>query len=223
MARATSNGGWRAGLAMGLAVIGLAAAVSPERPAAARATIEATSPNDAWLDRLDGKYQQLFDAPAPNGGIPLVHMLNYYDSYNKAYGVDDSEVDGILTFYGNTTFYGLNDAMWAKYRLGAFLETNDPKTGKPALINPWRVEPEVIGMRLPQASIESLQRRGATFLICNNALGVFAQMVAQKQGLDASQVYQDMKANILPEVTLVPAMVIAIQKAQARGIAYHRQ
>ncbi|MGE0554147.1 MAG: hypothetical protein AB7R55_12025 [Gemmatimonadales bacterium] len=218
-----ANGGWKGGLVMGLAVIGLAAAISPERALNEGVAGEATSPADAWLDRLDGKYQQLFDAPAPNGGVPLVHMLNYYDTYNQAYGVEDSEVDGILTFYGTTTFFGLNDAMWAKYRLGAFLELDDPTTGEPAVVNPWRVEPEVIGMKLPQASIESLQQRGATFLLCNNALGVFANMVARQQGLDGAEVYEDMKANVLPGVTLVPAMVIAIQKAQARGIAYHRQ
>lgn len=218
-----ANGGWKAGLVMGLAVVGLAAAISPERALHEGVAVEATSPDDAWLERLDGKYQQLFDAPAPNGGVPLVHMLNYYDTYNQAYGVRDSEVDGILTFYGTTTFFGLNDAMWAKYRLGAFLDLDDPKTGEPAVVNPWRVEPEVIGMKLPQASIESLQKRGATFLLCNNALGVFANMVASQQGLDGAEVYQDMKANVLPGVTLVPAMVIAIQKAQAKGIAYHRQ
>jgi hypothetical protein len=30
-------------------------------------------------------------------------------------------------------------------------------------------------------------------------------------------------ANLLPKVTIVPAMVIAIEKAQAAGIRYNRQ
>ncbi|HMA25292.1 MAG TPA: hypothetical protein VKP00_14885, partial [Gemmatimonadaceae bacterium] len=170
-----------------------------------------------------GSHRELFDAPAPNGGIPLVHMLNYYDTYNKAYATPDRDVNGILTFYGSTTFYGLNDAMWAKYRLGEFLETNDPTTGKPATVNPWRVAPVALGMTLPQASIESLQKRGGTFIICNNALGIFAGLLAQARGLSTDSVYADLKANILPGVTLVPGMVIAIEKAQGRGIAYHRQ
>ena len=41
--------------------------------------------------------------------------------------------------------------------------------------------------------------------------------------LVGDQVYADLKANILPGVTLVPGMVVAIEKAQERGIAYHRQ
>lgn len=65
------------------------------RPTPAYAA-NASSPNDAWLDRLNGKHRQLFDAPAPNGGIPLVHLMNFYDSYNSAYGVKDKDVNGIL-------------------------------------------------------------------------------------------------------------------------------
>ena len=33
----------------------------------------------------------------------------------------------------------------------------------------------------------------------------------------------DLKANLLPAVTIVPAMVIAIEKAQVAGIKYNRQ
>lgn len=177
---------------------------------------------EEWLTRLTGTYRQLFDAPAPAGGIPLVHVLNYYDTYNKAFNVSDKDVNAVLTFYGATTFYALSDAAWAKYNLGAFLDTRDAK-GVPATANPWRAAPEIIGMTLPQASIEGLQKRGATFIVCNNALTIFSGLVAKKNGLDPAAVYQDMKANILPGVTLVPGMVIAIEQAQKAGLTYHRQ
>jgi intracellular sulfur oxidation DsrE/DsrF family protein len=178
--------------------------------------------HDAWLTKLDGKHRQLFDAPSPDGGIPLVHVLNYYDTFNAAFGVADRDVDAVLTFYGKTTFHGLNDAMWAKYDLGAFLGENDA-SGRAHTANPWRANPTIIGMSLPQASIESLQKRGASFIICNNALSIFSGLVARSRGLDAKVVYDDMKANILPGVTLVPAMVIAIGQAQNAGLTYHRQ
>jgi intracellular sulfur oxidation DsrE/DsrF family protein len=179
--------------------------------------------HDAWLNGLTAKHRQLFDSPDPAGGVPLVHILNYYETYNKAYGVADKDVNAIGTFYGMTTFYGVNDAMWAKYRIGEFLKTNDAVTGKPATANPWRVAPVAIGLTLPQASIESLQKRGATFIICNNALTIFSGLLANARGLKADEVLADLKANILPGVTLVPGMVVAIEKAQERGISYHRQ
>jgi hypothetical protein len=215
-----------AGLGLALAFMSALGGVAAFTHTAVANAAEASTPevnNEAWLDALKGTHRELFDAPAPAGGIPLVHVMNYYDTYNKAYNVKDKDINGILTFYGTTTFYGLNDSMWAKYRLGEFLETNDPATGKPAVANPWRTTPVVLGMTLPQASIESLQKRGATFIICNNALGIFAGLLAQARGLPTDQVYADLKANILPNVTLVPGMVVAIEKAQGRGIAYHRQ
>ena len=205
---------------------GLATTIAATRVAAsaARTTASASTTNgDAWLDRLNGSHRELFDAPMPAGGIPLVHLMNYYDTYNKAYDTKDADINGILTFYGGTVFYGVNDAMWAKYRLGEFVEAMDAKTNKPAVSNPWRVAPVALGLTLPQASIESMQKRGATFIICNNALTIFSGMLAQARGLSADSVYADMKANILPGVTLVPGMVVAIEKAQGRGIAYHRQ
>jgi len=199
--------------------VGIAAA----EPAKALATRPGPKePSNKWLDGLTSKHKQFFDAPTANGGVPLVHVMNYYDTYNKAFNVKDADIDAVLTFYGATTFYGLNDAAWTKYQIGEFLETNDA-TGKPATANPWRAAPVVLGMTLPQASLESLHKRGATLILCNNALTIFSALLAQKRGLDPNAVYQDMKANILPEVELVPGMVVAVEQAQRAGLSYHRQ
>ena len=186
-------------------------------------TVSSIEPSNAWLGKLKAKHRQFFDNPNPNGGIALVHVLNYYDTYNKAFGVKDADVKAVLTFYGATTFYALNDAMWSKYKLGEFLDTTDPATGKPATANPWRSAPVILGLTLPSASIESLSKRGATLILCNNALGIFAGLLAQKRGLETNAVYEDLKANILPGIDLVPGMVIAVEQAQRAGLTYHRQ
>ena len=86
-----------------------------------------------------------------------------------------------------------------------------------------RAAPLILGGAIPAAGIESLQKRGATFILCNDALTIFSGMLAQARGLDAKVVYEDMKANVLPGVVVVPAMVIAIEQAQAAGLSYHRQ
>ncbi|MGQ0650461.1 MAG: hypothetical protein ACT4P7_23215 [Gemmatimonadaceae bacterium] len=183
----------------------------------------AVEPNNRWLEGLKAKHRQFFDSPSPNGGIGLVHVMNYYDTYNKAFGVKDADIDAVLTFYGATTFYGLTDAAWAKYRLGEFLDTNDPATGKPATSNPWRTSPVILGLTLPTASIEALHKRGTTFILCNNALQIFSGFLAAKRGLDAGVVYADLKASILPSVDLVPGMVVAVEQATRAGLSYHRQ
>ena len=212
--------------AFGALAVGILAAAAPAAIPSALAAQQAAAvkPGDDWLKGLTSSHKQFFDAPQPAGGVPLVHVMNYYDTYNKAYDVKDADIDAVLTFYGLTTFYGLNDAMWDKYKLGEFLETDAPgKAGTRATANPWRAAPVVLGMNLPQASIEGLQKRGTTFILCNNALTIFSGMVAQKRGLDPAAVYADMNRNILPGVHLVPGMVVAIEQAHRAGLSYQRQ
>jgi hypothetical protein len=198
------------------------AAVVVATVAATRPETSAAAPEDKWLKNATARHRQLFDFPASAGGIPLVHMMNYLDTWNKAYGVPDKDINAIGTFYGSTTFHGVSDAMWAKYRIGEFLNEKDA-AGTPFTKNPWRTTPVVMGMELAPASIESLQKRGATFILCNNALGILSGMLAKARGLDEKVVYEDLKANILPGVELIPGMVVAIEQAHKAGISYHRQ
>lgn len=207
-------------VALGAVALATAAAVAMS-VAPSRLDARTAEPVNAWL-KSNAKHRQLFDFPSTGGGIPLVHIMNYYDTYNKAYKVADKDVNAIGTFYGSTTFHGVSDAMWAKYRIGEFLGEKDAN-GVAFTKNPWRVAPVVLGMELQPASIESLQKRGATFIICNNALGIFSGLLAKARGLEADAVYNDLKANILPGVELIPGMVVAIEQAQKAGIAYHRQ
>ena len=210
--------------AVAIPTLALATAMRPHRlDATVTSGVHTIVPSNEWLEELKGKHRQFFDNPSPNGGVALVHVLNYYDTYNQAFGVKDADINAVLTFYGATTFYGLTDAAWAKYRLGEFLDTRDPATGKPATSNPWRTAPVVLGLTLPSASLESLHKRGATLILCNNALTIFSSLLAAQRGLEAKDVYEDLKANILPGVHLVPGMVIAVEQAQRAGLTYHRQ
>src|SRR3954467_12417642 len=207
-------------LLFGSALTVTTASVFTLTPKAARATT--VEPSSRWLDSVKAPHRQLFDSPMPLDGVPLIHVYNYYETLNKAFGVKDADIDGVLTFYGGTTFYGLNDAMWSKYRIGEFLGAKDAK-GEFLTANPWRANPTILGMQLPEASIEGLKKRGATFILCNNALGLFSGMLAQKQALDPKAVHEDMKNNIIPGVELIPGMVVAIEQAHRAGLSYHRQ
>jgi hypothetical protein len=210
-----------------LAAVAAAAGVSAVPGATYAATDSSAPVEDEWLGKLKGKYRQLFDFPAHADGLPLVHMLNYYETLNKAYNVKDSDINTVGTFYGApnaTTLFAFNDAMWAKYKMGEVLKFNDHKTNAPATRNVWRTDPSIMGLMVAApASIESLQKRGAVFLLCNNALNLWAGMLAQANKTDQAATLADLKANMLPGVVLVPGMVVAIQKAQDAGIAYNRQ
>lgn len=175
-----------------------------------------------WLAALDAPHRMLFDANSPGTGVALAHLMNWYNGWQAEDGSTDDQINGILTFYGGTTLHGLNDEMWAKYELGELSDVRDA-SGAAFTTSPWRVDPLVLGGPVAPAGIEPMGERGVTFLLCNNALNFWAGQIAGARGLDADAVYADLRANMLPEVTLVPAMVVAIDQAQQAGISYHRQ
>lgn len=177
---------------------------------------------DAWLDGLTAPHRMIFDMPAVDGGLPHVHILNYLNSYNSAYSVPDSQINAVATFYGSTTLMAANDDMWAKYRLGELTDIRDPQ-GEHWTRNPWRTSVHAVGMELEAASTEALQSRGVLFIACDNALAHFNQVIAEARSAPVGEVDAEIRANLLPGVVVVPAMVVAIEKAQAHGLSYRRE
>jgi len=60
--------------------------------------------------------------------------------------------------------------------------------------------------------------------MCNNAFVAWMGFLSGSgtRG-NAAEIERDIRANLIPGVITVPAMVIAIEKAQGTGIAYNRQ
>jgi len=179
---------------------------------------------DPWLDQMKGKHRQLFDAPEPDGGTVLRHVRSYLDVWREAYGVAEKDVSVVVVLYARTTPLGVQDAMWEKYKLGAALNLTDATTNAP-LVRNYFAHPQpgdAVADGTPESSIESLQRRGVKFLLCNNALQRWSGRL-EKQGLGtAADIHADLTAHALPGVVIVPAAIIAMTKAQEHGFAYVR-
>jgi intracellular sulfur oxidation DsrE/DsrF family protein len=197
---------------------------------------------DAWLGEVKGAHRCLFDFPQHKNGFPLLHVLNYLNTYNAAYKTTPGQVGAVGTFYSigteSSISLAFNDAMWAKYGLGEYLRLKDA-AGRPYTRNvfyrPTKADAHLLmqavqtpaipalAEAVPALGIESLQKMGAKFLLCANALGVWVLELEARGKGKAADIDKDLRANILPGVTIVSAMVIAIEKAQAAGIRYNRQ
>lgn len=222
-------------------MIGAASAlgVSLASPGAAAAQAPAA---DAWLKEVTGTHRTFFDFPKHSNGVGLLHILNYLSTYSAAYKAAPGTVGAVGTFYGigpgASISMGFNDAMWAKYGLGEYTGLKDA-AGQPYARNPFhrptRNELHVLMQAMqtppipmfadamPALGIESLQKMGTKFLMCNNAFGAWcAELEARGKG-KAADLQKELTANLLPGVTMVPAMVIAIEQAQTAGVAYNRQ
>jgi len=221
-----------------------AAAAAGLSIAGTRAVAEAAGPDssDSWLQEVKGTHRTLFDFPQHKNGFPLLHILNYLNTYATAYKTPAGQVGAVGTFYSvgaqASIPLAFNDSIWAKYELGAYTGLKDAD-GKPYTRNVFhRPTPgdlhllmkavdspmiPALSDAMPAIGIESLQKMGTKFILCNNALGIWTLELEARGKGKASELDKELRANILPGVTIVPAMVIAIDKAQEAGIKYNRQ
>jgi hypothetical protein len=212
---------------------GAAAALTAGSALPAGALMPQAGGPDRWLAGLTGKHRCLFDFPLHGDGLPLIHIYNYINTYKTAYGEPASAVSTVGTLYGApgspaSLPLAFNDTMWEKYRFGEMFKLNDPSTAQPTRRNmfarPRSGDPVFFGGAMAIASLENMQRLGTVFLLCNNSLLAWVGFLSGSGSTgNPADIERDLRANLLPGVITVPAMVIAIEKAQAAGIAYNRQ
>ena len=197
-----------------------AAALVVGRLSTAGAEILASSESrvldDAWIGKIKGKYRQVFDATAPNEGWGAAFPLNFIDSTKEALKVTDADITGITVFRHFAMPLMLNDATWAKYKIGAMLKVNDPKTNAPAVKNIFR---DNIPLR-PGLTYEQEMAKGVIFVACNMALTVISGMAAPGAGVTAEQAKKDFTAGMIPGVYLAASGVYAVNRAQQAGCTY---
>jgi len=222
-------------------IIGAAAAaglsVADTRVAAAQ-----ESGADDWIKEVKGTHRCLFDFPQHKNGFPLLHILNYINTYSQAYKTGAGQVGAVGTFYAvgsqSSIPLAFNDSIWAKYELGAYTGLKDA-SGNVYTRNVFnQPTPKDLHLLLkaadlpmipalaeavPALGIESLQKMGAKFILCANALGIWCLELEARGKGKAAEIEKELRANLLPGVTIVPAMVVAIEKAQEAGIRYNRQ
>src|SRR5215831_1114789 len=170
--------------AAGFVSVGAAEAqTKAAEPQTKKAAAPASGP-DAWISEVKGTHRCLFDFPQHKNGAPLLHILNYLNTYNEAYKSAPGSVGAVGTFYSigtqSSIGLGFNDTMWAKYALGDYLGLKD-KSGKAYTRNVFQKPtaddvhiviqafqtpniPELAG-EIPAMSIENLQKMGTKFLL----------------------------------------------------------
>ncbi|HEY4440144.1 MAG TPA: hypothetical protein VGN14_06785 [Candidatus Elarobacter sp.] len=191
----------------------------------------ATSPisYDAFLAsaRAPFKHKQLFTSPRVNNGAIFVYMRNSLNGYQFGWHEGPGTLHPVAVLNGNGVAQGVDDAAWRTYRLADVLAANnDPvKAANAASGNPW-LHPAVTLTRNDadpsaaynvDASIETLQHRGASLYICDNALLGLAQKIVAAGaagGRSSGAVYTDLQAHLVPGGMLVPAGVTTVDALQ---------
>lgn len=203
-------------LSAGIAAFGVTAA----SPAAALAAMPGAPKNelDDWLASFKGNEKVFYDSVTSAGGMEaILFARNFVKFSQEKLGTRDADMSVIVSFRHLATPLGYNDAMWAKYPLLAeATNTNDPKTKARATRNvPLHDEME----GFPGTSLPALRAHGAQFSVCGAATAFLAGLIAGPAG-NAKAVETELSANLIPGARIVPAGVVAVQRAQKAHFAY---
>lgn len=197
--------------AVGLGVAGLVPATAH---AASPGSAGATDPQlEAWFGKLTGKHRVVFDAPAANGGMPVVWPRVYLMTTDGTYPGEGSTAMVIARHEGLALAFG--DAVWAKYKMGEIFNIKDGNA--PAMKNPYAT---ITGLPLPSLGSAELLKTGVLIGACDVALSVYSSAAAKKMGMDPAAVKKEWVAGLLPGVQVVPSGVMAVARAQEFGARY---
>ncbi len=196
--------------------------------AAAGAQQRATAPRDAsnaidisWFDAFKGKHKQVFDLGSFDLSVdsPLRQPVTYLAAHREVSHLEPPNDINVIIAISHKAFpMNAPDAIWEKYQLGEHWGIKDPQTGKPSVRNIFTG-----AMANPGgATVRGLQARGVVFWQCNMALGAIGAELAPKIGGNAQEIRNDLAANLLPGIRLVPAHTWAIGYVQERGFAYEK-
>jgi intracellular sulfur oxidation DsrE/DsrF family protein len=175
---------------------------------------------DDWLDQLPGKHRLVFDTTKPDGfGEAIAFASNFIRVNQSDYSIPERELAVIIVARSRSTPFAYNDAMWAKYGVPMAARTNftDPKTKDAPKVNVYRSAD--YGAQLPNrgTTLDSLLKQGVQLAVCQVATRNFAGAIADVVGAKTDNIYDELVANILSNARMVPAGIVAVNRAQERG------
>jgi intracellular sulfur oxidation DsrE/DsrF family protein len=187
-----NRGAFLAAGALGAASAGLAHPASAASATFDRAAFEVRL-------RLPFRHRQAFASGQVADGAVLGFMYNSLNAYETGFGEGAGTLHAAAVFYRNAVALGLDDDAWRSYALTTVLRNAGDRVTSSAEGNPFLHTP-------PGWAIADLQRRNASFFVCQNALNGLA--------LRCGTSLQTLEGHLLPGMMLVPAGVAAVNALQ---------
>ena len=179
---------------------------------------------DDWLDQIPGTHRFILDTTSPLGlGSSLIFSNNFFVASQNGYGLGNSDAAVVIVLRHNSTPFAYTDAIWAKYgkaigdAAGGF---DDPKTNTRPTVNVYNVGTYAGALPNNGVTLDALIGRGVHFAVCQMATRRFAGAIAAAQKLDVEAVYKELTSNLVRNSHMVPAGIVAVNRAQERGYAF---
>src|ERR1700736_2782562 len=122
----------------GLATFGIFSRLN--QPAEAQLVWSTSEWNLASFEELlreKARVKQLFDITQVENGASLAKVKNSLNGLHYGFGIPVDQIRMIGGLHGPANLLNYDDYVWSKYKIGAWLKINDPKTREPAVRNPF--------------------------------------------------------------------------------------
>ena len=163
---------------------------------------------DDWMDSLPGKHRMVIDTTSVEGfRNALLFAGNFILANHNDYGLQDQDQAVIIVARHLSTGYAYNNDMWAKY--GASL-AGSPVSADAQAKETSKANPNA-------ASLAALSNQGVQFAVCSMATRRLAGMIARAVGGSADTINTELVANLATNGRMVPAGIVAVNRAQERG------
>ena len=175
---------------------------------------------DDWFDNLPGKHRLVFDTTTPERlGDGLLFANNFMRVNRADYGLENSDLAVVIVVRHRSTPFGYNDAMWAKYgmALAARSQMEDPITKLAPKQNIYNAADygELAANR--GTTLDSLFKQGVQLAVCSTSTRGYSRSIAEAVGGNADAIYNELTANLVSNARMVPAGIVAVNRAQERG------
>ena len=178
----------------------------------------ARHPQDDWFDELPGKHRFFFDTTTPDRLEDAIQFAgNFYTANKGDYGLENAELAVIIGMRHRSAPFAFNDAIWAKYgvTLAKRAEWTDPKSTEAPKVNPFT--PVAAAAPARARGLAGAMNLGVQFAICNLSTHGIAGLIASATGGKADDIYKELAANLIGKARLVPAGIVAVNRAQEHG------
>ena len=175
---------------------------------------------DDWFDQLPGKHRLVFDTTSHDALADAILFANNFIRVNRAdYGLQNNDLAVVIVVRHRSTPFGYNDAMWAKYGtvIAARAKVEDPKTKLAPKINIFNSAEYAELLSNRGTTLDSLFKQGLQLAVCATSTRAYATSIAQAVGANVETIFNELTTNLVSNSRMVPAGIVAVQRAQERG------
>lgn len=173
---------------------------------------------DDWFDQIPGQHRFVFDTISADGvTLALTFINNYLNASDSGYGLKDKDHAVVLVLRHRSTPFAFNNAIWGKHGVAITQRTqyNDPSTNQPPKVNVFAAPPDAA--QRGRQGLTGVIARGVHLAVCGVSTRNYAGTIAEGGGGTADQIYTEIAGNLVQNARIVPAGIIAVNRAQERG------